>query len=596
MNTNLKKINLNSVLSKLRQDRWTQVAAAIGVVMILSVVAFAFWLGGGEDTGNAPTFVVQRGPLTISVTESGTIQNRDQVVVKSRVEGRNAILSLVEEGTHVKKGDLLVELDSSRLEDNKNQQQITVLNAEASFIRARENRAVTQSQGESDISKAELDFKFAKLDLKKYIKGEYLQDLKKVNADISIATEELNRSKDKLEGSKRLAKQGYITQTELEGDQLACKRTEINLELAQGKLSLLNEFTHPRNLEQLRSDVEQAEKALGRTKRKVSADDVQAAAELKARESEFTRQTAKLEKMGRQIANCKMLAPVAGMVVYATTGKGSWRGNTEPLEEGQEIRERQELIYLPTTASMMAEVKVHESSLRKVRTGLAVRVTIDALPGKTFYGRVGKIGLLPDAQSAWLNPDLKVYSTEIHLEGDGGDLRPGMTCRAEIVVEQYDDVVYVPVQSVLRVEGRPTVYLASSSGGEPRGIQIGLDNNRMIHVLSGLTEGEKVLLAPPLDQSETAMKQPPIDAPAAKAQPTTHPAPAAAAIGPAAPAATQPAFDPSKLQNMSREERQKYFENLTPEQREQMRKQFGGRRGQSRGAGRGRRGGRSENR
>ena len=54
-------------------------------------------------------------------------------------------------------------------------------------------------------------------------------------------------------------------------------------------------------------------------------------------------------------------------------------------------------------------------------------VTVDAVPDKRYYGRVGKIGLLPDAQSAWMNPDLKVYSTEIHLDNDTEGLKPGMT-------------------------------------------------------------------------------------------------------------------------------------------------------------------------
>ncbi len=128
------------------------------------------------------------------------------------------------------------------------------------------------------------------------------------------------------------------------------------------------------------------------------------------------------------------------------------------------MREGQELIHLPTTASMMAEVKIHESSLTKVRVGMPVVVTVDALPGKRFTGRVGRIALLPDATSAWLNPDLKVYSTEIYLDGDASGLRTGMTCKCEIIVEQYDDAVYVPLQSVVRVGDQTVVYVADGRG------------------------------------------------------------------------------------------------------------------------------------
>ena len=51
------------------------------------------------------------------MVESGTIKSRDQVVVKSQVEGRTTILWIIDEGTYVKKGDLLMKLDDKRVKD-----------------------------------------------------------------------------------------------------------------------------------------------------------------------------------------------------------------------------------------------------------------------------------------------------------------------------------------------------------------------------------------------------------------------------------------------------------------------------------------------
>jgi HlyD family secretion protein len=102
----------------------------------------------------------------------------------------------------------------------------------------------------------------------------------------------------------------------------------------------------------------------------------------------------------------------------------------------------------------------------------------------------------------WLNPDLKVFSTEIYFDDDAVEVRTGMSCQVEIIVEEYADELYVPLQAVLRVGGKPTVYVAGSGGSEPREVELGLDNNRMVRIVSGLKEGEKVLLAPPLSPSE----------------------------------------------------------------------------------------------
>ncbi|HET6427021.1 MAG TPA: efflux RND transporter periplasmic adaptor subunit, partial [Phycisphaerae bacterium] len=483
-------------------------ALAGGVIVVLAAAVYAVWFTRTSDGSSAATVPVRRGALVISVTQSGTVQNRERAVVKSEVEGTTTILFLIPEGTYVEKGDLLVELDSSRLIDERNQQQITVLNSEASFIRAREDLAVTVSQTQSDIDQAELTYKFAEQDLTKYVQGEYPREIQKAEADINIAKEEFQRATEKVRWSKRLADEGYVTGTELQADELAAKRAQINLDLANSAMDLLKRYTHERNLDQLMSDVDQAKEALVRTERKASADLVQAQAELKAKQSENERQKAQLQKGGDQITKCTITAPVGGMVVYATTGQGGGhRRNVPPLEEGQQVRERQELIHLPTDAAMMADVKVHEASLRKVRLGMPVRITVDALPGQVFWGRVGKIGLLPDAQSAWMNPDLKVYDTEIYIEGDARKLRPSNTCRAEIIVEQHTDCLYVPVQSVVRVGGKTVAYVQTAKGPERREVKVGLDNNRMIRIVEGLKEGEPVLLAPPLAPSAVPGEQ-----------------------------------------------------------------------------------------
>jgi HlyD family secretion protein len=469
--------------------------------------------GGGEGGSEGPSFPVARGPLTISVTESGTIKAREQIVIKNEVEGKTTILFLVSEGTRVKEGDLLVQLDASRLEDEKVDQQIKVLNAEAAFVRARENLEVVRSQGESDVDKAELDLRFAGEDLKKYEEGEFPQKVMEAEAKVTIADEERQRAKEKLTWSGVLYGEKYLSQTELQADELAARKAELNGELARSELDLLKKFTYSREMAQLESDVRQSTMALDRVRRKAAADIVQAAAELKAKSAEYEQEKHKEKKGEDQIAKTRITAPADGLVVYATSAKATWRGNTQPLEEGQEVRERQDLIHLPTASSFMAEIKVHESSLKKISPGMPVSLTVDALPGERFTGTVANIAPLPDAQSIFLNPDLKIYRTEIHLDGEGGDLRTGMSCRAEIVISRYEDALFVPVQAVLRVKGEPTVYVRGSSGWEARKVQIGQDNNRMVRIVAGVTESEEVLLTPPLAEGEIESESPPAGSP-----------------------------------------------------------------------------------
>ena len=155
--------------------------------------------------------------------------------------------------------------------------------------------------------------------------------------------------------------------------------------------------------------------------------------------------------------------------------------------------------------------------LQKVRLGKPVRITTDALPGQVFMAKISKISVMPDRQSRWLNPDLKVYNSEVTLDKEDEQLRPGMSCNAEIIVEELKDAVYVPIQAVVRVDGKSRVYVMSAGTLQPRDVEVGLDNNRMIHVVSGLREGERVSLTPPLQSSEKRAEAPAGGKPSAKA-------------------------------------------------------------------------------
>lgn len=477
----------------------------IGVLVVIAAIALVIiWLrvvrASDSSTTQMATFEAKRGPLTISVLESGTIKAREQIIITNQLEGRTSIIYLIPEGTRVKKGELLVELDASTMQDQRIDQDIKVQNAEAAYVNAKENMAIVENQAQSDVEVAELTLEFAGQDLKKYTEGEYPNQLAKADSDIQLAEEDLTRALEKVDWSRRLHEEKYLSKTELQADELAYSRAEVNLQVARRDRELLEKYTYERQIAQLESDVRQAEMALERTRAKARANVVQAKAELLAREQEYNRQKDKLDKIDDQLSKAKIYAPADGMVIYATSARrGGWRDNREPLDEGVEVFERQELIYLPTAASSKAEVDIHEASLEKIRIGLPAIITVDALPGKKFMGTVGRIAPLPDPQSMWMNPDLKVYNSDIFLEGDDPALRTGMSCKVEIIVAQYDDAIYIPIQAVIRVDGKPTIYVVRPDGTvEERVVEIGLDNNSMVRIASDLGEGEVVWLAPPL--------------------------------------------------------------------------------------------------
>lgn len=474
---------------------WKASAVFAGLAFLTALILFTS--PGTPTTGNSDIqeyFQLRKGPFDIVVTESGVIKAREKVIIKSEVEGTTTILWVIEEGKQVKKGELLLDLDASNLQSAMVDQEILVDNAEASYISARENLAVVKNQTESDLNQAELTLRFAKQDLKKYTEGEYPHLLKEQESNIILKKEVLRRAQEKLDWSRKLHGEKYLSATELDGDVLAVRKGKIELDLANQGLRLLTDYTYQRTVAELESNVRQTQMALERSKRKAVADVVQAEAGLRAKKSQFQQEKNKLDKLKNQLAKTRIYAPTDGLVIYATTARNFMR-NKPPLATGQEVKERQELIYLPRSSSMLAEIMIPEVSLHKINIGLPVRVMVDALPGKEFEGKLVSISPLPDSKGNWFNENLKLYPAVIHLEENIEGLRTGMSCQAEILVQHYDEVLFAPIQTVVQNENRSFVYLEGRPS--PVEVETGLDNNIMIRMISGVKAGDRLLLTPP---------------------------------------------------------------------------------------------------
>ena len=491
-------------LRKFWASRWRW-PVVIGVVLTMLVgISLGVRRARSNGANDVPLYTVTRGPITISMTESGAIQSREKEIVRNQVEGRSTVIWVCEEGKMVTTNDLLIELDASRFTTQRSEQQIVVENAEAALLQSHEKLAIVSNEADSAVQAAEMKFKFANLDRTKYDQGEYPAARQQAEADLTMAREEQKRAADKLDWSRKLERDGFITRSEMEADELELTRRQLTVASTQSKLDVLNRFEYPQKKEQLVSDVYQAEMTLKRERRKAAANLIQAESEERAKQSEFERQKTRMEKVEFQIAHCRIYAPTNGMAVYASTVRASRRGGGDPLQAGQDIWEHQELIYIPASGDMVATVKFQEASLTKLRKGLPARIRVDALPNSLFHGRLSKIGVMPDSANAWMNPDLKLYECEFEIDDEIDTLRPGMSCQDEVLVAEYEDAVFVPVQCVVQVRDVPTLFVATALGTQQRAVDLGLDNNRMVRVLKGVQPGETVLLAPPLETASVS--------------------------------------------------------------------------------------------
>ncbi|MGH7149162.1 MAG: hypothetical protein ACREIU_00615, partial [Planctomycetota bacterium] len=182
---------------------------------------------------------VRRSDVAVTIVEGGSIESEVPGKIFNEIEGQVTILRLIPEGTIVKEGEVLCELDVSALEDRLVQQKIQVEQAEAGKVRADNEFEIVRKQQESLVAQAELEVAFAELDREKYLQGDYIQERQQVEADQTVAKEEIARAKDRLDWSVKLEGKGFITRTDREADELNAKKREIDLLLADRKLDVL---------------------------------------------------------------------------------------------------------------------------------------------------------------------------------------------------------------------------------------------------------------------------------------------------------------------------------------------------------------------
>jgi HlyD family secretion protein len=473
----------------------------VGGVVLLAVVLVGVALSARDASPPATThFEIRRGDFLVSIVEGGSLEAVREVVVRSDVEGTARIIDIVPEGTYVRKGDLIVELDSAAAQDAVNQQLITFERAQFALTQAEEQLAIQKSVVDSEVRAARLKLEFAETDRKRYLEGEALQNLRQAEIDIHNIRENLTINQERAARSRELFEQGFETKRTVDGDELAALQSQLNLERATNSMWMLMEFDHPRQERQLQSACDEAKEELERVILQGQRRLAQYEADVITQRNTLELNRTKLERDQRQLAASKIYAPQDGLVVYAVSGN---RFSSESLiEPGATVRNRQELIKLPDIDEMKLSIRVHESQINMVRVGQPAFVVLDSMPDQRLQGVVSRVGLLPDASSRWANPNLKVYVTDILITSALPDVKPGVSARAEIVVTNLQDVVTVPMQAVTTRRGQPVVYVAQGRSSVPVPVEVGLYNTRFIQINSGVQEGDRVLLAPPFDTED----------------------------------------------------------------------------------------------
>jgi HlyD family secretion protein len=465
-------------------------ALALGGAAAAAVALLAWSLGGGQ--GDLVSAEVREGPFRVAITEAGTLQALRSVTYASSIQSNQAkIVALAPEGKLVQKGDLLVLFDAAPFEEEIRKSQALLSQAEADLAKAREDRKLQAIENQEELLAARLRVEKSDLELKDVQEGKGRVKEEEAASALANAERELQKAETALADLEPLLAEGFITRVELERAEQQVARAREDLDLARRRKEALLQFGRPLELSQARSDAQSSRETLRQIENASSFRLAQKDAGIAGAQSRIQEAAARLELAKQQLARCEVRAEVPGIVVYKEVFFGS---EQRKPQVGDQVWANQPLVILPDVSRTVVETKVRETDIHKVERNQKVTVRVEAYPDLRLTGQVTLVGTL--AQEEKERRGAKFFSVTVLVNESEPRLRPGMTARVEIEVEERAKALFVPIEAVFERDGRTVVYPAGRRP-RPREVVLGPSNADFVVIEKGLSRGERVLLRDP---------------------------------------------------------------------------------------------------
>lgn len=415
-------------------------AIAVGICIIVAVF-FRLVLSRNYDSD----FQLARATYTdfeIVVSTVGTLDAERSHMVSSSVKGdKGKIIYLVDDGTMVKAGDVLVRLDPTPFEAEILRLTGEVKSRESVVEAVKQVLAWEKSQAEGGVTNAEFHVKDSRQEYGRYM--EYIRDL-----------EELGR-----------------------------KGFSYPSEMVQAQ----------RKAEQLNAKLHKAETDLGQIAKEGVFKVAGAIAAVTKAQNELQSTKTALEEAQGELKKTLVTAPSSGIAVHYELFRDSQKRKPRV---GDTVWQNQPLLYLPDISSLLVKTQVREVDLHKISLGQKATLQVDAYPDILFHGDVTSIGVLGTEGAEGAKGE-KYFQVNIAVQGRDMRLRPGMTARIFINTDRVRNVLAVPVQAVFDENGGKYCYLYKGKGFKRVAVTVGRENEDMAAVVAGLKNGDRVSLIKP---------------------------------------------------------------------------------------------------
>ncbi|MBX9626548.1 MAG: hypothetical protein K2X82_22295 [Gemmataceae bacterium] len=409
-----------------RRGRAPLVAAGVAFLVLAGGVAAFVLTRAPSARPDVLTHKVKREALKVTVTEKGTLesaQNADLICkIKAGSKGQQgystSIKWVIEAGSPVEPGQLLMILDDSALQDSYRDQSIKVDEKLAAKVKAERDYDIAVKENERAVAVEKNNVQLADIDLEKYTglsvdpdraplasvagapallveKGEFQQKLDELTGKVRLEESNVQQYRERSAWADRMTKMKYLSDAQADSERSKLASGVENLRNFQAQRQILIDYDRKKMLADLRSKAGNARLLLAQKELEAEAKREQLDIDRRTKISVYNQELEKLKEINDQLNECRLYSPQKGIVVYYVNESGRWGQQPQGMiEQGAQVKEGQKMLRIPNLSQMQVNTKVHEAMVGRIRgdqrvaTGLVDQMKVGMLSAPDPFARL----------------------------------------------------------------------------------------------------------------------------------------------------------------------------------------------------------------
>ncbi len=435
------------------------------VVVIIALVAVFGWqtmtANAAATTSHLQTATVQPGTLVATVNAAGNVSAPQSAAISFQTSGVVAQVN-VQVGDSVKKGQVLMKLDTSDLELALKSAQANLASAQANYDANTSNLQDALKTAQANLASAQANYDSVKA--KDATNADQLMAAKAALDKAAAAVQQAQAAYDKIGGASNPAI-GMTSQS------LALQQATDDYQSALATYKVTASGINDTALRAAQAQVDAAQ---------VAVDQAQHNLVNSTRTAQATLEAAQIavEQAQSNLAKASIVAPFDGVVSAVNYAAGDTTGSGSNAA-----------VTVVNPSDLEVQVTVAEVDMPKIKLGETAQMTLDAVPGKTYNAKVVRIDPVGTITQGVVN-----YPITVAITDPDSSIAPGMTANLNVVVDQRQNVLMIPLRAVHTQGNQKTATVLYKDQTIQAPITTGLANDQYVEVTSGLRAGDVVVL------------------------------------------------------------------------------------------------------